>query len=145
MSSAVKIAIIIAIVASIGVFGFILFSTSDETDQINSEVNQANEQQTVNQNSDAENQNVTYTVEEVAARNTAQECWTIIDGAVFDITSYVPRHPGGDEILLACGVDGSSLFNERKTSEGEEIGSGTPHSSSATNQLNNFFIGFLEQ
>jgi cytochrome b involved in lipid metabolism len=47
----------------------------------------------------------------VSEYNTAESCWTIIDGNVYDVTSYVPRHPGGiGEIVKACGKDGTSLF-----------------------------------
>jgi hypothetical protein len=80
---------------------------------------------------------------EVAAKATADECWTIIDGSVYDITAYIPRHPGGETILAACGTDGTSLFTERTSDNGEEVGSGTPHSSNATAQLESFKIGEL--
>lgn len=81
--------------------------------------------------------------ETVAQHKTANDCWTIISGKVYNITDYVPNHPGGNEILRACGVDGTSLFTQRTTSEGEKVGSGTPHSSSATSQLSRFLVGPL--
>ena len=82
--------------------------------------------------------------DEVAQRNTEAECWTIIDGVVYDITEYVARHPGGDKILLACGGDGSTLFNQRQTEDGEQVGSGTPHSSRAAGQLADYRIGTID-
>lgn len=87
----------------------------------------------------------TYTLAEVATHNNENDCWTVIDGGVYDITSYIPRHPGGSEILRACGTDGSSLFNTRKTADGEEVGSGTPHSSSARTMLQRFQVGTLAE
>jgi len=87
--------------------------------------------------------NKTYTLEEVAKHNNEDDCWTVIDGGIYDITSYIPRHPGDSEILRACGTDGSSLFNSRKTADGEEIGSGTPHSSSARSMLQRYQVGTL--
>ncbi len=86
---------------------------------------------------------VSYTVEEVSLHSTGTDCWTIVGGSVYNITSYVPVHPGGDEILRACGTDGTTLFNSRTTEDGEQIGSGTPHSSNAFSQLGPFFIGDL--
>lgn len=86
----------------------------------------------------------TFTLAEVATHNSENDCWTIIDENVYDITTYVPRHPGGDEILRACGANGSSLFNERTTDDGETVGSGTPHSSSAQSQLSSLLVGSLE-
>lgn len=80
---------------------------------------------------------------EVARHDSRDDCWTIIDGNVYDLTSYIPRHPGGDDILEACGTDGSSLFNQRQTESGEPVGSGTPHSGSAKSQLQSLLVGKL--
>ncbi len=80
---------------------------------------------------------------EVATHSSKDDCWTIIDGNVYDLTSYIPRHPGGDDILEACGTDGSSLFNQRQTAGGESVGSGTPHSGNANSQLQSLLIGEL--
>lgn len=84
-----------------------------------------------------------FTKESVAEHATKDDCWTIISGKVYDITEYIPRHPGGDEILLACGTDGTSLFTQRETSDGKQIGSGSPHSSRANSQLEQFLKGDL--
>lgn len=57
--------------------------------------------------------NQIYTLSQVVENNNKGSCWTIIDNNVYDITSYVPRHPGGEsEILQVCGRDGTSLFNK---------------------------------
>lgn len=48
----------------------------------------------------------------VASHNSRQSCWTIINGNVYDLTSWIPQHPGGeDNILKLCGTDGSADFN----------------------------------
>ncbi len=80
---------------------------------------------------------------EVATHNSKASCWTIINNNVYDITNYIPQHPGGDEILQACGTDGSTLFNKRETSSGEEVGTGTAHSSQAARELASMQIGTL--
>lgn len=85
------------------------------------------------------------TEEEVAKHNSAEDCWTIIRGNAYDITPFISSHPGGDEILRACGVDATTLFETRTTESGEQVGSGTPHSSSAQSQLQQFELGPLEQ
>jgi hypothetical protein len=82
-------------------------------------------------------------VQEVALHKIGTDCWTIVNGKVYDITSYVPRHPGGAEILRACGTDGTSLFTQRTTTTGEKVGSGTPHSDSAADQLARMQIGVV--
>lgn len=86
-----------------------------------------------------------YTVAEVAKHTTEEDCWTTIGNNVYDITAYIPRHPGGDEILRACGADGTTLFTGRVTTDGKIIGSGEPHSASAQEALASYQIGELEQ
>lgn len=85
----------------------------------------------------------TYTIEDVKKHDTKTSCWTIISGSVYDITSYIPRHPGGDEILRACGQDATTLFKTRQTGDGQPVGSGSPHSANAEEQLKKLFIGKL--
>ncbi len=58
---------------------------------------------------------VTFTWRDVLTKKTAEECWTIIDGKVYDITSYIPHHPGGPEVAaLACGIDSTEMYQEEK-------------------------------
>lgn len=90
-----------------------------------------------------ESAQMTYTTEDVKKHNSKKSCWTIISGSVYDITSYIPRHPGGEEILRACGEDATTLFTARQTSEGQSVGSGSPHSSNAEDQLKKLFLGKL--
>lgn len=50
----------------------------------------------------------------VAKHADATSCWSIINGGVYDLTSWMPRHPGGEEaILKLCGKDGSEAFNRQ--------------------------------
>lgn len=56
-----------------------------------------------------ETQKITMT--DVAKHNSEASCYTFISGSVYDITSYIPKHPGGKEaVLKVCGTDGTSLF-----------------------------------
>lgn len=82
--------------------------------------------------------------DEVAQHNSAENCWTIINGQVFNLTSFVVHHPGGSEILRACGQDGSSLFNSRTTDTGEAVGSGKEHSNNAVDILSDLYIGDVD-
>ena len=76
----------------------------------------------------------TYTQSQVAEKSSKESCWTIIDENVYDITPYIPNHPGGEkEILQICGKDGSQLF--AKPMEHQEGG--------ASNFLKGFKIGSL--
>jgi len=41
-----------------------------------------------------------YTVEQVAKHHTRSDLWIIIHGKVYDLSSFLDIHPGGDQILL---------------------------------------------
>jgi len=54
----------------------------------------------------------TYTLAHVAPHNSATSCWSIINGGVYDLTSWIAKHPGGKQAILSlCGKDGSAAFN----------------------------------
>jgi len=56
------------------------------------------------------------TIAEVAKHNKLGDCWTVIDGSVYDITDWVPDHPGGDLIRLAFGRDSTTLIESYHSS-----------------------------
>lgn len=41
-----------------------------------------------------------FTREEVAKHNTEDDCWLIVDNKVYDATKWLPRHPGGKNLIL---------------------------------------------
>ena len=46
----------------------------------------------------------TVPISELAKHNTLEDCWVAYDGKVYDITSFLPRHPGSaGAILPYCG------------------------------------------
>ena len=50
-------------------------------------------------------------VDEVKKHKTAKDCWVIIDGKVFDVTEFLPDHPGGKKaIVMYGGKDASEEF-----------------------------------
>jgi len=54
----------------------------------------------------------TYTLQLVAQNANAERCWSVIDGVVYDFTSWIDSHPGGaKDILDVCGIDGTGAFN----------------------------------
>lgn len=60
----------------------------------------------------------TYTAAEVATHNSAGDCWTSINGKVYDVTDWEDKHPGGAErIINLCGTDGSSAFDDQHGGE----------------------------
>lgn len=76
-----------------------------------------------NNNSSQSNVNVgvnQYTLDEVAKHSTASDCWTIANGKVYDVTSFISEHPGGDKILLGCGKDMTDFFNTKHLKQSKE-------------------------
>ncbi|KAG4165447.1 hypothetical protein ERO13_A13G084232v2 [Gossypium hirsutum] len=74
-----------------------------------------------------------YTMQEAAQHNTKDDCWIVIDGKVYDVTSYLDEHPGGDDVVLeSTGKDATDDF--------EDAG----HSKSAKVLLQSFCIGELD-
>lgn len=48
---------------------------------------------------------------EVARHNSPQDCWTIIGTGVYDVTSFVSRHPGGSSAIREmCGKNASEDY-----------------------------------
>lgn len=68
--------------------------------------------------------------------NSSEDCWLLIDGKIYDVTSYIYSHPGGaKEILDYCGQDASKAFS----SKGKLIPQ--DHSQAAHDILASYYIG----
>lgn len=68
----------------------------------------------------ASTQVVTYTSTDVAGHNTAEDCWTSIDGSVYDLTQWIQAHPGGSAVIISlCGTDGTEGFLGQHEGEGQ--------------------------
>lgn len=47
---------------------------------------------------------------EIIQHQKADDLWLLIDGRVYDCTSWLPLHPGGKSLLLGLGKDATYLF-----------------------------------
>jgi len=55
-----------------------------------------------------------YTMSDVAKHDTSEDCWAAVDGGVYDLTSWISRHPGGpDKIEPLCGTDATQAFRTK--------------------------------
>ena len=46
--------------------------------------------------------------------NKKDDAWSVFSGKVYNITPYIPFHPGGEkELLRVAGRDGTKLFGKR--------------------------------
>ncbi len=54
----------------------------------------------------------TYSLSEVALHKTENDCWTSINGKVYNITELIPNHPAGKEkIMKGCGIEATAIFS----------------------------------
>lgn len=51
-----------------------------------------------------------YTMEEVSGHKVREDGWIVIEGKVYDVTEWIPLHPGGDAILAGLGKDATVLW-----------------------------------
>jgi fatty acid desaturase/predicted heme/steroid binding protein len=43
--------------------------------------------------------------------NSKEDCWVAVDGRVYDVTSWIPKHPGGEDVLsISAGRDITNMF-----------------------------------
>lgn len=91
-------------------------------------------QENTTKNSNSENNSaIVLNIQEVSKHNNPNDCWTVINNEVYNLTAYTKSHPGGEpNILRLCGIDGSSLFGAQHGNEG-----------SPNKQLSNLVIGNL--
>ena len=72
---------------------------------------------------------------EIKKHNSRGDCWSIIEGKVYNLTSFVQQHPGGIELIASiCGIDGSAAFSSQHGS-----------SSKPNNVLGNLLLGNVDQ
>jgi len=68
---------------------------------------------------------------EIRTHNTKSDCWSIVNGNVYNLTSYMSSHPGGQSVIAnICGKDGSSAFTNQHNSQ-----------SKPNNVLSGFLLG----
>lgn len=72
---------------------------------------------------------------EVAKHSQQSDCWMIIEGHIYNISSYFGSHPGGDAVLEKyCGQDASVAFNTK------EKNPSSPHSAEARALLQQYLV-----
>jgi Cytochrome b5-like Heme/Steroid binding domain/Bacterial Ig-like domain (group 2) len=77
-------------------------------------------------------QTATYTLADVANHATNLNCWMVLNSTqVYNVTAYIPSHPGGSAMVPYCGKDGTQAFNN------------VNHSSSAVALEATYLIGSL--
>ncbi|KAF1800507.1 cytochrome b5 [Mucor lusitanicus] len=74
-----------------------------------------------------------YSLSEVEKHNVKGDLWLVIEGKVYNVTTFAADHPGGERAIYEeAGKDATEAFND--------IG----HSEAAHEWLNDYYIGDLE-
>ncbi|KAK9828086.1 hypothetical protein WJX81_002360 [Elliptochloris bilobata] len=74
-----------------------------------------------------------FSLDEVGRHAAADDCWIVVRGRVYDVTSYVEEHPGGLLILKNAGGDATAGFH------------GPQHPPRVFDVIDDFLIGDLTQ
>jgi uncharacterized membrane protein len=54
----------------------------------------------------------TYTAADLAKHSSKSSCWSAVGGNVYDLTTWIAKHPGGQSVIAGmCGRDATSAFN----------------------------------
>lgn len=55
-----------------------------------------------------------YTLAQVGEHADRSSCWAAIDGSVYDLTSWIANHPGGQDVIVGlCGTDATAKFTAK--------------------------------
>ncbi len=60
------------------------------------------------------NGSISLSISEINTHNSKSDCWSIVNGNVYNLTSYVQKHPGGAAVIAnICGKDGTNAFSNQ--------------------------------
>ena len=75
------------------------------------------------------------TAAQLAQHSSPESCWLLIQGKVYDVSVFLPKHPGSQlPVLKMCGKESTEAF----LTQG---GRGSRHSYDAVDKLTKFYIG----
>jgi cytochrome b involved in lipid metabolism len=78
-----------------------------------------------------------YNLVQVGKHDKKEDCWMVIEGQVYDVTSYLPAHPSDPAIVLPwCGKEATQAWQTKTI--------GRPHSNRAAHLLSKYHIGKLQ-
>jgi 4-hydroxysphinganine ceramide fatty acyl 2-hydroxylase len=76
-----------------------------------------------------------YTAEDVERHKTASSCWVIRGNKIYDVSTFLPDHPGGEDYILKYA--GGKVENVMRDPDEHD------HSDSAYEMLEEYIIGRL--
>lgn len=137
----VSLVIFLVIVTAVMTAGLVFYQNRKDTQVNNSNTNSAVTNTIKNITSSSKS--LTLDIKEVAKHNKQTDCWMVISGKIYDITSYFGSHPGGNANMLAtCGKDATDAYMTQDPNA-TSSGSRSAHSSRAKGMLSSYFVGDL--
>ncbi len=130
----------LVVLVVLGGFGFYVVKNKDTNNYANNSTSNQNTSEEVVATSTGQEAGVTvgeksYSLAEVITHNSKESCWSTVSGKVYDLTSWISKHPGGEGAIFSiCGKDGTDNFL------GKHGGDEKPEAKLAT-----FYIGLLKQ
>lgn len=59
----------------------------------------------------------------VATHNTATNCWSIVNGNVYNLTAWINAHKGGSGVIVSmCGIDASAAYTNEHSTKSKPAG-----------------------
>ncbi|MFC1649538.1 cytochrome b5 domain-containing protein [Patescibacteria group bacterium] len=138
MSRLIMVIIAVVVVVAVGWFFFGGGSSPENSNETNTTQNVSGGEESEGDEDTEVMEKEELTMQLVSTHSAEGDCWIVIDGKVYDVSSFIPKHPGEEAILEGCGIDATELFETRP------MGSGTPHSERARGMLEQFYIGDLQ-
>jgi cytochrome b involved in lipid metabolism len=80
----------------------------------------------------------TISMAQLQEHSSADSCWKLIQGNVYDITEFIRQHPSRPDVILEwCGKESTQAM--------EDKGYGRPHSTAAWDLLEQYLIGTIAE
>lgn len=117
-----KLIIGIAVIAVLIIGTIAIVATSNKSDQYSSEPLTSAVHETTNPESQSSTATPSptnsgtkaYSMADISTHNSQADCYTTIGGKVYNLTSWISKHPGGSRAILSiCGKDGTAAFTSQ--------------------------------
>ncbi len=120
-----KYIIFLGVLVVLFVGGVGVFLTSNKTSTVEKQIS-AEPTQIPAAASTAPTAQKSYTLADVSQHSTESDCWIVVENNVYDMTPFIPDHPGGREIVEGCGRDATSMFQREREHQKENAASYLP-------------------
>ena len=105
MDKKLKIVLFTAIIVVL--VAIIVFSVGNNTSIVNTQNTNSTFTNTTTLNQTGTNSSKMISLTELSKHNSETDCWVVYQGKVYDLTSWLPKHPGSAEAIMPyCGNQG---------------------------------------